>query len=582
MNKLLPMLRRDEPHLATSWTRRVGVSRSGAGRWALAVLLGCVALLATAPVAAAAGGSIVGTVTDHSAKPVPNVAVSVFNVSHQLVGSGKTDGLGKYTVEELGFPALYRVEFFPPPETKFLTQYYKGKSSFSTADLVEVKGEGEATVVNAEVGEGGTISGTVTDTSKHPVPVQVFVSLASESEIFFEGFAKTNPSTGEYIVKGLPSGSYRVQFFPEFGLNFVPQYYKNMPGFSTATLVEVIEEKPVSKIDAELQTGGKISGTVTDAATHKPLAGVFVGASPTSEGFGGAAETNTNGEYSILGLATGSYNLEFELFSETEGGSAYLPLSDNGVGATQGRTTSGINVSLTPKKPNNTGSPVASGTPSVGQTLSCSNGSWIGAPTLTYAYKWLRDGSAITGATGSTYVVQSADQGHGLSCEVTATNPVGHASATSNTLKVTAAAPPPPLPPTLSAARLTNKRFRVAKKDTALSAKKAPLGTIFRFALSAPSNLQIAITRSAPGLRHGRGCLAPTKKLRKAHAKHCTRTLKMGTLRRSGERAETDSVPFSGRLGHRPLAPGAYKAVLVASGPGGLSAPVALTFVIVR
>jgi hypothetical protein len=86
--------------------------------------------------------------------------------------------------------------------------------------------------------------------------------------------------------------------------------------------------------------------------------------------------------------------------------------------------------------PINTSAPVASGTPALGQTLSCSNGSWSGYPPPTFNYEWLRDGTPIGGASTSAYVVQAADQGHGLSCQVTASNSAGSESATSNTLQV--------------------------------------------------------------------------------------------------------------------------------------------------
>ena len=82
----------------------------------------------------------------------------------------------------------------------------------------------------------------------------------------------------------------------------------------------------------------------------------------------------------------------------------------------------------------------------MGQTLSCSTGSWTGVPTLSYAYAWLRNGSVIAGAGASTYVVQTADRGTGLACRVTATNQYGSAAAMSNTLAVPAAPPPPPPP----------------------------------------------------------------------------------------------------------------------------------------
>jgi beta-glucanase (GH16 family) len=94
--------------------------------------------------------------------------------------------------------------------------------------------------------------------------------------------------------------------------------------------------------------------------------------------------------------------------------------------------------------PVNTAAPVASGTPAVGQGVACSNGSWAGDPAPAFGYQWLSDGAAISGAAAPTYTVQSTDQGHGLSCLVTAVNSAGSASAQSNTLPVPA--PPAVLP----------------------------------------------------------------------------------------------------------------------------------------
>jgi cytochrome c551/c552 len=81
--------------------------------------------------------------------------------------------------------------------------------------------------------------------------------------------------------------------------------------------------------------------------------------------------------------------------------------------------------------PENTVAPIVSGTAKVGQTLSCSEGTWIAASPTSYAYRWLRDGVAIGGAQSSVYTVTAADEGHSISCEVTATNAVGSKSAAS-------------------------------------------------------------------------------------------------------------------------------------------------------
>ena len=138
-----------------------------------------------------------------------------------------------------------------------------------------------------------------------------------------------------------------------------------------------------------------------------------------------------------------------------------------------------------------------------------------------------------------------------------------------------------PQPPMITAASMTNRRFRVARASTAVSARKAPLGTRFRFTLSAPATVKIRITRTAAGLRHGRSCLAPNARLQREHAKHCTRTLAVVTLTRASEPNGADSVSFSGRIAHTPLPAGAYTALLSASNSAGNSKPVTLAFTIV-
>lgn len=82
-------------------------------------------------------------------------------------------------------------------------------------------------------------------------------------------------------------------------------------------------------------------------------------------------------------------------------------------------------------KPVNTAIPTIGGTVTVGQTLTAANGTWTGAATITYAYQWLRDGAAISGATAGTYVLAAADQTHKVSVRVTATNSLGSGVATS-------------------------------------------------------------------------------------------------------------------------------------------------------
>jgi hypothetical protein len=89
----------------------------------------------------------------------------------------------------------------------------------------------------------------------------------------------------------------------------------------------------------------------------------------------------------------------------------------------------------TAQAPVNQTRPVITGTPTVGQTLSCSQGTWSNNPTG-YAYVWIRNGGPGVGS-GSTYTIQAADAGQVLTCMVTASNSAGSTSATSDPVTVT-------------------------------------------------------------------------------------------------------------------------------------------------
>lgn len=79
--------------------------------------------------------------------------------------------------------------------------------------------------------------------------------------------------------------------------------------------------------------------------------------------------------------------------------------------------------------PTNTVAPAISGTIEEGQELTCSQGTWIGTGTISYAYQWRRNNVGIPGETSSTYTIVSADAGALLSCSVTATDDEGSSVA---------------------------------------------------------------------------------------------------------------------------------------------------------
>lgn len=79
--------------------------------------------------------------------------------------------------------------------------------------------------------------------------------------------------------------------------------------------------------------------------------------------------------------------------------------------------------------PTNVTAPAITGTPVVGQTLTCSTGTWTGAPT-SYSYQWQlsADGTSwadIGGATAATFVLVTIDDAQFIRCGVVATNAFG-------------------------------------------------------------------------------------------------------------------------------------------------------------
>jgi lysophospholipase L1-like esterase len=77
-----------------------------------------------------------------------------------------------------------------------------------------------------------------------------------------------------------------------------------------------------------------------------------------------------------------------------------------------GGSSSGLGLS-------NTAVPVITGTATEGQTLTSSTGTWSATPS-SYSYQWKRNGSAISGATSSTYTLLNTDVGSTITVTVTA------------------------------------------------------------------------------------------------------------------------------------------------------------------
>ena len=113
--------------------------------------------------------------------------------------------------------------------------------------------------------------------------------------------------------------------------------------------------------------------------------------------------------------------------------------------------TSG-NTVIVAAKPNSepTGLPAITGTPQVGQTLTADTSAIDdadGLANVAYRYQWIAGGSDIDGATGSSYLLTSSEQGQTIQVRVTFTDDAGNAESLTSAATV-AVAPKPNAEPT--------------------------------------------------------------------------------------------------------------------------------------
>ena len=92
----------------------------------------------------------------------------------------------------------------------------------------------------------------------------------------------------------------------------VAAYFQEASTAEAAKSVDVAAGSTSAGIDAALGAGASITGTVTDAQSAKPLAGVSVYVSSGESGASVSAETDASGQYTVSGLPAGSYTVAFE------------------------------------------------------------------------------------------------------------------------------------------------------------------------------------------------------------------------------------------------------------------------------
>jgi hypothetical protein len=300
------------------------------------------------------GGSIAGTVTaEDTNDPLQYVDVTVRTASGGYVAEDSTDSTGTYEVQGL-LSGDYTVEFEPYFTSEdYIPEYYDDQATRGTADTVSVTVGSTTSNIDAALAPGGSISGTITAADTGTPLDDVFVDIY-DSNGSYVAFKSVN-SLGEYNVRGLTSGDYLVEF-SAFGdaSQYIDEYYDGQIDRDDADPVTVTVPNATTNINADLDLGGQISGTVTADDTNDPLENVDVTIRPASGGSFAFVDTDENGMYTSGALPTGDYIVEFDAPSfgtaESYLGEYYDDQSSSGdadtVSVTAPNTTSNIDASL--------------------------------------------------------------------------------------------------------------------------------------------------------------------------------------------------------------------------------------------
>jgi hypothetical protein len=195
------------------------------------------------------------------------------------------------------------------------------------------------------------------------------------------------------------------------------------PGFITTTLVSMATPKVAAgalTLGTPVVTGSAVVGKTLAVTVTAGPAAVALSYSWTRDGV------------AIAGASKSAYTLT----SADGGKKVAVAVTATKAGCTTVTKTSAATAPVA-KPFSVTVAPSITGTAKTGKTLTAVKGTWSPAPTTTTVV-WKRDGVAIIGATGTTYLLKAADAGHSVTVSVTAVR-AGYASKTATSAAVTPA-----------------------------------------------------------------------------------------------------------------------------------------------
>lgn len=263
----------------------------------------------------ARGGQITGVVTAaDNAAPLDEVDIEIYTSDGYYVSYTSTDTSGVYTTTGLasGSYMLYISPWFSGTSREYAQEYYNDKTTRDEATPIQVTQPNLVSGVDVELARGGSISGRVTAAGGATGLEAIYVDVDGIQADFWL-YSETD-SAGNYTVYGVPSGSYKIDFYPyPFGdsRDYVFEYYNDQLYWDHATPVTVTAPAALTGIDAELALGGKIECNVKAEDTNTPLESAYAEAFDSLGYFRASDFTDADGNCVLTGLPSEDYKVYF-------------------------------------------------------------------------------------------------------------------------------------------------------------------------------------------------------------------------------------------------------------------------------
>lgn len=207
------------------------------------------------------GSAVAGAIEGEVVKAGTSVAIEgveacAFQLpNYEPVVCEETNVDGEYEIGGLS-SGEYIVEFWAS-YLGYAPQFYNGVPSYEEADEILV-GSGTVSGIDAELEKGGAIEGRVTDASTGAGVNEAVV--CAYSRVIAGNCGVTNPA-GNYVVNGLATGSYGVEFWAE-PLGYRTLFYSQQESPEKANLVSVTAPNATGGINAQMSKPGSKKAVV--------------------------------------------------------------------------------------------------------------------------------------------------------------------------------------------------------------------------------------------------------------------------------------------------------------------------------